>query len=145
MKAIKYLLVFFLFLSSAANAQKYVKILPQQYYSPASVIIQRVILNANNISAYFQNTGIFDQNTTSGNTAGMEWPKGSGRYAMFTAGLCIGCGINGQYAQVMASYKGEYAPGRVQNGVFYTDNDFKIYTVRLGDNANQQSRLCKLV
>lgn len=92
-------------------------------------------MNTNEIAAYFQNTGIFDQNTTSSNTPGMEWPKGSGRYAIFTGGLCIGCGINGQYAQVMASYKGEYSPGRVLNGGFYTDGDFKMYTVRIGDNA----------
>ena len=103
---------------------------------PNTVVLQRIILNANNMSAYFQNTGIFDQNTTSGNTAGLEWPKGSGRTASFTAGLCIGCGINGQYAQVMASYKGEYAPGHFKSdGTWETTGDFKMYTVRLGDNA----------
>ncbi|MFA7361936.1 MAG: T9SS type A sorting domain-containing protein [Candidatus Kapaibacterium sp.] len=103
---------------------------------PESIIIQRVILNVNNLSAYFQNTGIFDQNTTSNNSPGLEWSKGSGRYANFTAGLCIGCGINGQYAQVMASYKGEYAPGMFQNNVWTTNADFKMYTVRMGDNAS---------
>ncbi len=135
MKTIRFFLIIFLLLASTAIAQKQVKLIAPGSYNPNSVILQRVILNANDISAYFQNTGIFDQNTTSGNTAGMEWPKGSGRTAMFTAGLCIGCGINGQYAQVMASYKGEYSPGRVLNGGFYTDADFKMYTVRLGDNA----------
>ncbi len=105
-------------------------------YGINSIIVQRVILNSNNISAYFQNTGIFNQNTVSGNTIGFEWPKGAGRYACFTAGLCIGCGINGQYAQVMASYRGEYAPGTFQNGAWTTNNDFKMYTVRLGDNGN---------
>ncbi|MFA5012918.1 MAG: T9SS type A sorting domain-containing protein [Ignavibacteria bacterium] len=106
-------------------------------YNPVSdvIVIQRVILNPNNISAYFQNTGIFDQNTTAGNSSGLEWPNGSGRTACFTAGLSIGCGINGQYAQVMASYKGEYAPGTFQNGSWTTNNDFKMYTVRIGDNA----------
>ncbi len=99
--------------------------------SPDVVVIQRIIMNANNIAAYFQNTGIFNQNTTSGNTAGLEWPKGSGRYASFTAGLSIGCGINGQYAQVMASYKGEYAPGHFKaNGTWETNTDFKMYTVK---------------
>lgn len=104
--------------------------------SPDVVVLQRIILNANNVAAYFQNTGIFDQNTTSGNTAGLEWPKGSGKTASFTAGLSIGCGINGQYAQVMASYKGEYAPGHFKaDGTWETNGDFKMYTVRLGDNA----------
>ncbi|MFZ4590135.1 MAG: hypothetical protein ACOYN6_03995 [Ignavibacteria bacterium] len=104
--------------------------------SPDVVVLQRIILNANNMAAYFQNTGIFDQNTTSGNTAGLEWPKGSGKTASFTAGLSIGCGIGGQYAQVMASYKGEYAPGHFKaDGTWETNGDFKMYTVRLGDNA----------
>lgn len=120
---------------------------PIKYYtnSPAPPVVQRIILNANNIAAYFQNTGIFDQNTTSGNTAGFEWPKGSGKYASFTAGLCIGCYItdnNGtpKMAQVMASYKGEYSPGAVKrvSGLPAWDNDskFKMYTVRNGDNSS---------
>jgi Secretion system C-terminal sorting domain len=136
MKKTIYSVLLLALLIQTAYSQRYVKIVTPQFYSPRTVVLQRVNLNANNIAAYFQNTGIFDQNTTSGNTAGMEWPKGSGRTAMFTAGLCIGCGINGQYAQVMASYKGEYAPGRVLNGSFYTDADFKMYTVRIGDNAS---------
>ncbi|MEI7484034.1 MAG: T9SS type A sorting domain-containing protein [Ignavibacteriota bacterium] len=135
MKSISFCLLLSALLIQTAYPQRYVKIVTAEQYKPSSLIIQRVILNANDIAAYFQSTGIFDQNTTSGNTSGMEWPKGSGRTAMFTAGLCIGCGINGQYAQVMASYKGEYSPGRVLNGSFYTDADFKMYTVKIGDNA----------
>ncbi|MFZ4590729.1 MAG: T9SS type A sorting domain-containing protein [Ignavibacteria bacterium] len=102
---------------------------------PDVVVIQRVIMNANNISSYFQNTGIFYQNTTSGNYPGYEWPKGSARMACFTAGLSIGCGINGQYAQVMASYKGEYAPGHFKaDHTWETNSDFKMYSVKAGDN-----------
>ena len=103
------------------------------------VVIQRVRLNANNVDAFFQNTGIFNQNTTSGNTPGLIWPKGSGKTACFTAGLCIGCTIDGSMAQVMASYKGEYTPGYVIPGVTptpKTSTDFKIYNVNLGDNAS---------
>ncbi len=99
------------------------------------VIIQRVFLNSNNINAYFQNTGIFNQNTSAINSPGLEWPKGSNKFACFTAGLSIGCGIEGQYAQTMASYKGEYSPGTYLNGIYWTNADFKMYVVRLGDNA----------
>ena len=112
--------------------------------SPNTVVLQRIRLNANNVDAFFQNTGIFDQNTTSGNLAGLIWPKGSGKTASFTAGLSIGCYIgtaNGpKMAQVMASYKGEYAPSAIKSvgGKPTLDNDtkFKMYTVRAGDNAN---------
>ncbi len=131
------ILLFILVSASVGMAKPRIVIGGNPYsMSPDVVVLQRIILNANNMSAYFQNTGIMDQNTTSGNTAGLEWPKGSGRLASFTAGLSIGCGINGQYAQVMASYKGEYAPGHFKaDGTWETNTDFKMYTVRLGDNA----------
>jgi len=122
-------------LAMNAIAQKNVKIVTPQYYNPSTLVVQRVVLNANNISSDFQNTGIFDQNTTSGNLAGMEWPKGFNKFAVFTAGLCIGCGINGQYAQVMASYKGEYVPGRILSGGLYTDTTFKLYSIKIEDSA----------
>ena len=136
---LKIIILLFILVTAAAGMAKPRIVIGGNPYSmsPDVVVLQRIILNANNVSAYFQNTGIMDQNTTSGNTAGLEWPKGSGRYASFTAGLSIGCGINGQYAQVMASYKGEYAPGYFKaDGTWETNNDFKMYTVRLGDNAS---------
>jgi hypothetical protein len=111
--------------------------------SPNTLTPQRIILNPNNVSAYFQNSGIFDQNTTSGNLAGLEWPKGSGKTACFTAGLSIGCMINTsqgpKLAEVMASYKGEYAPSSVPvppSIVTGTPSGFKMYVVKAGDNAN---------
>ncbi len=137
MKKFTFLLVFSLLITFSIQSKPRI-IFGGNPYTPVpdAVVIQRVILNPNNISAYYQNTGIFNQNTTSGNAAGFEWPKGSLRMACFTAGLSIGCGINGQYAQVMASFKGEYAPGKWQNGLWTTNSDFKMYTVRLGDNAS---------
>jgi len=139
MKTIKFCLVFLLVVLSTMSIAKPRIILGSNPYSygPDVVVIQRVIMNANNISSYFQNTGVFFQNTTSGNLAGFEWPKGSGRTACFTAGLSIGCGINGQYAQVMASYKGEYAPGHFKADYSWETNaDFKMYTVKAGDNGS---------
>ena len=132
----KVILVFVLVLVTSFGIAKPRIIFGSPYaMSPDVVVIQRVIMNQNNIASYFQNTGIFYQNTTSGNAAGFEWPKGSGRTACFTAGLSIGCGINGQYAQVMASYKGEYAPGHfLTNHTWETNADFKMYTVKTGDN-----------
>jgi hypothetical protein len=134
MKTIYFCLIFFILSVTSISIAKPKIIIGNNPVSPSYVILQRILLNSNYISAYFQNTGIFDQNSTSGIAAGFEWPKGSGKFAMFTGGLCIGCGINGQYAQVMASYKGEYSPGKVVNGVFYTDADYKMYMVRRGDN-----------
>ena len=100
----------------------------------SQVVIQRVHL-INNIDAGFQNTGIFNQNTESANSPGFMWPLGSGRYAIFTTGLCIGAGINGQYAQSMASYKGEFGPGYISGGTPITNANFKLYKISRGDNA----------
>lgn len=100
----------------------------------SQVIVQRVHL-LNNIDSYFQNTGIFNQNTESANSPGFMWPLGSGRYAIFTTGLCIGAGINGQYAQSMASYKGEFGPGYISGGAPVTNANFKLYKISRGDNA----------
>jgi hypothetical protein len=98
--------------------------------------IQRVRLDGNNIDAFFQNTGIFNQNTTSGHTSGFIWPKGSGKTAVFTSGLCIGARVNGQIAQTTASYKGEYAPGRMIDSTAFSNGYFKFYKISRGDNEN---------
>ncbi len=109
-------------------------IIPQILFS--QLVIQRVKLEPNNISAYFQNTGIFDQNTTNGNAPGFEWPKGSNKSAIFTAGLTIAAKVNGILRMAAASYKGEYAPGYCNNGVPVTNSNFKFYKVSRGDNQN---------
>jgi hypothetical protein len=119
-------------LAAGAYAKPRIKI-GQQPMGP-NVVVQSVQLKANNIASWFHNTGVFNQDFRTTNTPGLEWPKGSNKFACFTAGLSIGCGIDGQYAQCMGSYKGEYAPGTWQNGNFVT-TDFKLYTVKLGDNA----------
>jgi hypothetical protein len=147
MKYRKILIILILMIGTVALSKPRVSFSPYPpigKLNPNAVVIQRVILNANNISAYFQNTGIFDQNTTSGNLAGLEWPKGSGKTACFTAGLSIGCykwSENSQgrkLAQVMASYKGEWVPGAIKmvGGKPTLDNDpkFKMYSVKTGDN-----------
>lgn len=104
--------------------------------SPAIVVVQRVNINANNINSIFQNTGIFNQNTALQNQAGFEWPKGSAKHACFTAGLSIGAYINDSLAQTMASYRGEWSPGYYNNSVYQTSPDFKIYSVKAGDNSS---------
>lgn len=103
--------------------------------SPA-VIKAQIQLNANNISTWIQNTGTFDQDIRTNNQAGLVWPKGSGKTAIFTAGLCIGAYYNGALRMANASYNGEYAPGYIDNGVAITNSNFKLYTVYSTDNAS---------
>jgi len=104
-------------------------------FSPYTVVKTQVLTNANNIATRIWNTGVFDQDLSVSNTPGLEWPKGSGKYAVFTAGLSIGAYVDGQLRLAAASYNGENAPGYVLNGVFTTSSAFKIYKVSRGDNA----------
>ena len=102
----------------------------------AQYIIERALLDGNKISTYFQNTGIFNQNTTSGNAPGFEWPKGSNKYAVFSTGLTIAGFYNNQYRMASASYYGEYYVGYCNSGVPHTNSNFHIYKVSRGDNQN---------
>jgi hypothetical protein len=105
-----------------------------------SVVIQQVCMDANNISSWFINTGIFNQDLRTSNTPGFMWPKGTGKFAIFTSGLCIAAYVNNQLRESMASYKGEYAPGYVVDSagvpVAKTNSWFKIYSVRSTDNES---------
>ena len=104
------------------------------------VVIQQVLLDANNISSWFYNTGIFNQDLRQSNTPGLMWPKGSGKFACFTAGLSIGAYVNNQLREAMCSYAGEYGPGYVNNAgsepVAITDSRFRIYKVTTTSNNN---------
>lgn len=91
-------------------------------------------LDGNNIAAFFSETGTFDQDYRHTNTPGLEWPKGSNKFAVFTAGLSISGIANGKLAQTMSSYKGEFITGYCQYGQYHTDNRFRMYVVSRNDN-----------
>jgi hypothetical protein len=101
-------------------------------------IIEQTALNSNNINAYITNTGIIDQNILSTSTPGFEWPKDSGKFAIYSAGLTIAAYVNNQLRMAAASWKGEYAPGYIIDSSGYprarTNSSFKLYSVRRTDN-----------
>ena len=100
-----------------------------------SVVIAQKKFDANNIETWVINTGIFNQDKRDGNKPGFMWPKGSGKFAIYTTGLSIGTYYNNSLRLATASYKGEYAPGYVSNGAAVTDSRFRIYSIKKGDNA----------
>jgi photosystem II stability/assembly factor-like uncharacterized protein len=97
------------------------------------------LFTPNNTGTIITNTGIFNQDIRLSNHPGFEWPLGSGKYAIFSSGLCIGAKYNGVLREAMGSYKGEYRPGYIEDSagipVARTDNRFRIYSVKRGDNA----------
>lgn len=108
---------------------------PYSQSSPDVVVIQRVYFTGNNIFNYFQNTGILNQNTTSGNSAGLFWAADSMKSYCFTAGFNMSAIVKGKLAQCMASYGGEYAPGYFTDSMYMTNADMKIYKVSRTDNS----------
>lgn len=98
-------------------------------------VISRKTFEPNNISTWFQNTGIFNLNTTyPANVAGFVWPKNSGKTAIFTTGFSIAAKVNSVLRMAAASYTGEYFSGHMTGGVPYTDTNFRTYKVKRGDN-----------
>jgi hypothetical protein len=92
------------------------------------------ILDFNNIKAYFWSSGIFNRNMNLQNAPGFFWPKNSNNTACYSAGLSMACRINGQLAESMASFIGEFKAGCVINHQPYTDSTFKYYSVKKTDN-----------
>lgn len=100
----------------------------------SQVVRQQVPLEGNNIRSYIWNTGVFNQDMRTNNTPGCEWPKGSGKFVCFSAGLCIGAYINGELKVANASYNGEYEPGYSINSQHFVDSRFRFYKIKNGDN-----------
>lgn len=105
------------------------------------VIKSQYTFDANNIRTNIRNTGILFQDLRTTNTAGFEWPKYSGKNAIFTSGLSIACMINGNLRLANATYNGEYAPGYVDvtqfnDPKFKTNSAFKLYKVKAGDTQS---------
>jgi hypothetical protein len=152
MKYIKILIFFIIVCSTLGLAKPRVSINANNtiHYSPtntnAFVTKWKFMDSVNNIRSMFYNTGIFNQDLRTSNKPAFEWPRGSGKFACFTAGLCIGTYITNNagvptLAEVMASYKGEYVTGGVKyvlgQPVLDSDPKFRMYSVRAGDNSSK--------
>ncbi|MBI5404198.1 MAG: T9SS type A sorting domain-containing protein [Ignavibacteriae bacterium] len=95
-------------------------------------ILRYSILDPNNIRSNFFNHGFFDQGRASW-VPGFEWPKGSGKNAIFTTGINLTARINGELRQAVSSYDGEFVEGICNSGSVITNPNFKIYKVSRGD------------
>ncbi len=109
-------------------------------------IIQQQKLDVNNISAFFRNNGEFYSNYINFGP-GFEWPKGSDKFAIFSAGLWIGAKYKDTdttesiRVAVSGHFGSEYRPGLIDKETGlpddYTKPEYKIYKVRpLLDNPN---------
>jgi hypothetical protein len=81
-------------------------------------------IDANQISMVVTNVGSFAYDITFG-TAGLEYPRGSGKTAVYSAGLWIGALVDGQPRGAVAEYDQEYVPGVV--GADPASPDFRVF------------------
>lgn len=106
----------------------------------ANFVLKYKFLDGNNVRTIIWNSGVFNQDPRTTNTAGFEWPKGTGKKAIFTTGLSLAAYVRGsdgilRLGESMASYKGEWAPGYILNGVATENASMHMYLVKAGDNA----------
>lgn len=100
------------------------------------VVRTQIEFNQNNISTWIQNSGTFNLDIRTNNMPGFEWPKGSGKFALFTTGLTLAANVNGSLRMAAGSYTGEWVPGYIENNLFVTNSSFKLYRVKRGDSQS---------
>lgn len=98
-------------------------------------------IDINNISMVVKNTGSFAYDTQAG-ASGLEFPKGTGKTAVFAAGLWLGARVSGGVRVSVAEYSDDFEPGRILTGPLRTEPDspeLKVYKLNrvylLGDGS----------
>ena len=137
------IIIILLFISTHIPVQKLLaeeKTPYGNHSTPVVFVTQQIRFNPNNIDTWIQNSGISDQDISIPNAPGLQWPAGSGHFAIFTLGLTTGAYVNSSLRMASASYQGEYEPGYISHTSGYpvaqTDSTFRFYTVKRGDNMN---------
>jgi len=69
-------------------------------------------IDVNQIRSSVMNNGTFTRHPVTGN-ADMEWPKGSGKYICYNAGIWVAGKVNDQIRTACADYNVEYQPGLI--------------------------------
>jgi len=69
-------------------------------------------IDINQIRCSVMNNGTFSRHPITGN-ADLEWPKGTGKYAVYASGIWIGGKVGGATRTACADYNVEYQPGLI--------------------------------
>jgi hypothetical protein len=110
----------------------------------AAVVDNSQRIDVNNVSMVVTNTGSFAYDKGTGN-AGLEFPKGTTKTAVFAAGLWLGAQVAGQTRVAVAEYSDEYGPGAMVGTVADdpTKAEYKVYKLsrRYTDTATRDAAL----
>jgi len=108
--------------------------------------LEYILFDANQIRCWTGNNGeIVSYNVTG--DAGLEWPKGSGRTAVFQSGLWLAGKVDGQVRSAASEYASEFQPGRIiydtGTKVGYADNPnsprYQVWSINKGDSPDETS------
>jgi len=92
------------------------------------------IFDANNIKTYVRNNGSFNRNPGTGN-AGFEWPKNSGKTAIYASGLWLGAKTHDTVRVAIAEYSYEFQAGPIGINIVPDDSRYRMYKIKRGDDA----------
>ena len=88
-------------------------------------------VDANFIDMFVTNHGSFAWDLGTGN-AGLEYPRGSGMFAVFASGIWIGAMVNEELRVTVAEYSMEYSPGNMVQGgpnPDYNRPHYRVYKI----------------
>lgn len=110
-----------------------------------SIIDNSQRIDVNTISMVVTNTGSFAFDKATGG-AGLEFPKGTLKTAVFAAGLWLGAQVGGATRIAVAEYSDEYGPGIILPGGAPDDPDrpeYKVYKLNrvYGTTAERDAAL----
>jgi len=94
-------------------------------------------IDANNVFMWLSNKGGFARNGVT-SAAGFEWPKGTGKTAVYASGIWIAATVGGATRTAVSEYASEFAAGPIVGGVPAnpTDRRYRVYKITQGDNAS---------
>ena len=98
----------------------------------AAIIDNSSRMNVNNLDMVVTNHGSIAYDLLTGN-AGLIYPKGSTKTAVFAAGLWLGSKVNGEIRAAIGEYSQEFTPGPMLNGTFQPDvSEYRNYRIERG-------------
>jgi len=87
-------------------------------------------IDINRLSMFVTNVGSF-ANDLPNQLPGLEYPKGTGKTAIYEAGLWLGAKVSGETRTALAEYAQEFVPGPMAGGTFQPDSpDYRVFKLR---------------
>jgi hypothetical protein len=92
-------------------------------------------IDVNRIGMFVTNVGSFGFDLPN-SLGGVEFPRGTGKTALFAGGLWLGAKVDGETRVALAEYSQDFVPGPMVDGTFVQDNpQFRVFKVSRSDTT----------